>query len=514
MILQDSKLIGFRLLGYQIWVITCTCVRSQPGRMRVLEHATKNSFNSPENFTIFLIQRIVLKPIPAILIFDIGKTTKKVVLFDHSFHTLEEQTTVVKEIKDDDGFPADDLPTVSNWVTDVFRTYLDHPRYEITHCNISAYGASLVHLDSEGEFIAPFYNYLKTFPASCYDSFMAKYSASGTLSAETASPYLGLLNSGLQLYWLSQDRPEKFEQIRTSLHLPQYFAYVLTRKLFTDITSVGCHTMLWNFDKNAYHQWANTENLIRFFPPLYPASHVINVNSHGRNITFGIGVHDSSAALMPYLVTQNEPFLLLSTGTWNICFNPSNQEPLTTAELASDCLSYFTYEGKAVKASRIFLGHEHEMQVQALARHFGEPVERYQNVKFDHTLYRGHVGKTPFFPLGMEGTGPIPEKQSQKTDLGQFDNYDTAYHQLARHLVKWQMLSIDLVDPKREIRNIIIVGGFTKSPVFLEILKRECSPRNIFLSDHPRASALGAAWLVAGNSFYKNEGDLLSIQPF
>lgn len=458
-----------------------------------------------------------LNRLPVILVFDIGKTTKKVVVFDHSFRALEEKTEVFKEIPDDDGFPSDDLPRVSHWVKEMFQLYLKHESYQITHCNVSAYGASLVHLDIDGDFIHPFYNYLKPFPERCLQKFNGWYNTSGNFSAQTASPYLGLLNSGLQLFWLKHEKQRYFERINTSLHLPQFFAYLLTGKLFTDITSVGCHTILWNFETNSYHDWVSKEKLIGLFPPMHPASHVVKQVQNGSSITFGIGVHDSSAALMPYLVTQNDPFLLLSTGTWNICFNPFNQDQLTTGELAADCLCYYTYEGKAVKASRIFLGHEHEMQVLELAKYFNVSGETYQSISFNADIYSSLV-RTPevgvFYPIGMEGTGPIPDKQQFSTDFTAFETYEIAYHQLMRYLVKWQLLSIDLVDPEKNVRDIIVVGGFTKSPLFLAILKKECGNRRVLISDHPRASALGAAWLVAGESLYKTKGDLLSVSVF
>ena len=43
---------------------------------------------------------------------------------------------------------------------------------------------------------------------------------------------------------------------------------------------------------------------------------------------------------------------------------------LSDYELHEDCLCYLSYEGEAVKASRIFAGYEHEQQVKRLADHF------------------------------------------------------------------------------------------------------------------------------------------------
>lgn len=455
---------------------------------------------------------------PVILIFDVGKTTKKVLLFDRHFHVLEEQAETFPEIRDDDGFPADDLPRVTTWMMECYRQYLSHPAYLITHCNVSGYGASLVNLDAQGEVVLPFYNYLKPFTGAPAKAFADTWNRDNAVCVSTASPYLGMLNSGLQLYWQKKAKPACFERIATTLHLPQYFAWVLTGKAFSEITSIGCHTMLWDYETSNYHRWVTSEGLDRFFPPIVATTHNVVKDEGSASVRMGVGVHDSSAALMPYLATRKNPFLLLSTGTWNICFNPFNNNALTANELSADCLCYLTYEGRPVKASRIFLGHEHEIQVQRLTEYFHVAPDYYKRIRFNPFLYdrldAPNAPLRPFYPMGMEGTGPLPEKFDQQSRLESFADIEEAYHQLVRYLVQWQLLSIDLVDPEGTIGDIIVVGGFTKSPVFLETLKRVMKNRNVLISDHPRASALGAAWLVCGKEAYENNAHLLSVMPY
>ena len=439
-------------------------------------------------------------------------------VFDRKFNVLEEQAETFREIRDDDDFPAEDLPRVSTWMKDRYQYYLDHPAYEITHCNVSGYGASLVNLDEHGDVIMPFYNYLKPFASTSAKLFASQYNANNQVCVDTASPYLGLLNSGLQLYWQKNERPKLFNRIANTLHLPQYFASLLTGRLFTEITSVGCHTMLWDFRTGDYHPWVKQEGLDRLFPPMAETTHIVSKDTGPRTIQLGIGVHDSSAALMPYLATQQNPFLLLSTGTWNICFNPFNESPLTGKELASDCLCFLTYQGRPVKASRIFLGHEHEMQTQLLAEHFHVGPDYCKSIRFNpvafERLSKPDASLRPFFPIGMEGSGPLPAKSSQQTQLGSFADIEEAYHQLVRYLVQWQLLSIDLVDPSGIVKDLIVVGGFTRNTIFLEALKRAMSNRNVLISDHPRASALGAAWLVCGKEGYAGNEHLLSVTPY
>jgi sugar (pentulose or hexulose) kinase len=468
-------------------------------------------------FTSIAVNFLFLKQ-PVTLIFDIGKTAKKALLFDTDFHVLEEAVEHFTEIPDEDGFPSEDLTAVSDWVIEKLKFFLFHPAYRVTATNFSAYGASLVHLDKANAQLASFYNYLKSFPEECKTVFFEQYNPDGNLPAMTASPWLGMLNSGLQLFWLKKVKAEKFYKISTVLHFPQYFPFLITGKKFTDITSIGCHTMLWDYAKNKYHDWVAKEKFTSLFPEVMPSSHSFEATVFGKNVQCGIGVHDSSAALMPYLVSMSEPFLLLSTGTWNIAFNPFNNTPLTSEELKKDCLCYLTFEGKPVKASRIFLGHEHELQVKAIANHFSLPEENVTRIKFDQNLYDRIVAaadaEKTIYPLGMEGSGPIPEKPSRKTSWQKFTSVEEAYHCMVLQLVKWQIISLNLIDAHRAISQLIVVGGFTKNQLFLEILKAEAKHLKILLSDHPRAAALGAAWLVCGPKAYSGKKDRLQVSAF
>ena len=63
---------------------------------------------------------------------------------------------------------------------------------------------------------------------------------------------LNFLNSGKQLYWLKYKRPEIFKKIKKTLHLPQYLSYVFTGEMYSEYTSIGCHTVLWDYQKKKF----------------------------------------------------------------------------------------------------------------------------------------------------------------------------------------------------------------------------------------------------------------------
>lgn len=278
-----------------------------------------------------------MKRIPVIAIFDVGKTNKKLLLFDEQYKLVYEESTQLEEIKDEDDFACEDVHVLTQWIKDSFDAITKDERFEIKAVNFSAYGASLVYVDKEGKVIAPLYSYLKPYPEKLKQQFYQSYGGESYFAKTTASPVLGCLNSGMQLYRIKNENPELFKRIAFAFHLPQYISYILTDYPATDITSIGCHTNLWNFNEQKYHQWVIEEGIENCFAPVFHCSASIPFVYRNKNYIGGFGLHDSSAALIPYLISFNEPFILLSTGTWCITLNPFNNTPLTDSELEQDC---------------------------------------------------------------------------------------------------------------------------------------------------------------------------------
>lgn len=422
---------------------------------------------------------------PVILILDVGKTNKKVLLFDRFYKLVFEKSDQFDEILDEDGFHTEDLNKLTNWVRTSVEELVDHKNYDVKAINFSGYGASLVYLDSGGNPIMPLYNYLKPYPETLVDDFVEQYGSKETLSIETRSPWLGNLNSGLQLYRVKQLYPEKFQRIKHVLHLPEYLSYVLTGKFFSNMTSIGCHTMLWNFSKNDYHKWVRSEKLEQVLAPIKNGDEVGGY--YKKNIPVGVGLHDSSAALIPYLRSFSDPFVLISTGTWCISLNPFNDQPITDHELKQDVLCYMTYQGKPVKASRLFAGNEHEVQTKRIADFFGMSTDHYKFIKFDQ-IYSTHELKMKQTKLSDDLSFTFSE-----VDLSEFLDYESAYYALMKSITDLQIKSTNLVLKNSPVKKIFVDGGFGKNDVFMGMLKIHYPELEVYSSVVSQASALGAA---------------------
>lgn len=432
-------------------------------------------------------------PKPVIAIFDVGKTNKKLFLIDENYSIVYERSARFVETMDEDGEICENLESLTSSVYDSLNQVMQLKEFDIKAINFSTYGASFVYLDEKGTPLTPLYNYLKAYPEALKAAFYAQYGGEEKISLETASPVLGSLNSGMQLYRLKCERPELFNRIRYALHLPQYLSYLLTGKAVADITSIGCHTQLWDFNKNEYHHWVKAEEIDQKFGEFTAADSAIKSSFQGKEVRVGVGLHDSSAALIPYLANFNSPFVLISTGTWCISLNPFNQEPLQADELKKDCLCYMHFKGKAVKASRIFAGHEHEVQLKRIALHFDRAAYLFKHLKFNPALVLKLVNKVPEnqqVQTEFSLTSAFPER-----DLNIFQTAEEAYHQLVIDLIKQQVYSLKLI-LNDGIRRVFVDGGFGKNAIYMHLLASAVPDIEVYASSVAQATAIGTALAI------------------
>ena len=434
-----------------------------------------------------------MNPIEVIAIFDVGKTNKKLLLFDEQYKLVYEESKQLDEITDEDGFACEDVVALTQWVKDRFDRLLTEKKFEVKAVNFSAYGASFVYLDEELNIIPPLYNYLKPYSPELQKKFYDDHGGEAIVARQTASPVLGNLNSGMQLYRLKYEKPGTYKKIKWALHLPQYLSYILSSAINSDITGIGCHTNLWDFQHNNYHQWVYEEMIDDKLPGVLGCREIAGYCND--KIPVGVGLHDSSAALIPYLASFREPFILLSTGTWCISLNPFNHSPLTDNELNQDCLCYLSWEGKAVKASRLFAGYEHEQQVKRLSSYFNKPYDYFTSVTCDveilNKLRPGVKKMIKADDKAMVGQSVFAERNPDD-----FKNYEEAYHQLITDIVSQQVKSTNLVLKGTDVKRIFVDGGFSKNAIYMYLLAEAFPSVEVYAASVAQASALGAAMAI------------------
>lgn len=433
-----------------------------------------------------------------IAVFDIGKTNKKLLLFDSSFQVVYQFEQKFSVITDEDGFECDDIDLITSWITKSLTELISGKEFELVAVNFTTYGASLMFLDGNGNRLTPVYNYLKEVSPKISEDLFFEYGGKDEFCRKTASPALGLLlNSGIQMLWLKSANPSVFGGVKSILHFPQYLTFSLTKKIVSEPTSIGCHTFMWDFDHMNYHQWVQEKGFT--LPEPVTNDLVFPADVSGKQISVGTGIHDSSASLVPYLRGSSEKFILISTGTWCINMNPFNEEPLTADQLGKDCLCYLSPDKAQVKSSRLFMGHFHEVWASKLAKHFAVEEDNFKKVKKDDALLslvdEKFHGKPVFFPKGKESF----DDGLKMVDLAIFETYEEAYTKLIVDLTDLCVEAIQLVIPQNDsTERFYISGGFARNVLFIHLLKVHFPGKKVLISEIDNSSALGAALVIAG----------------
>ena len=428
---------------------------------------------------------------PCILIFDIGKTNKKLLVFNEWYQVEHIHFFTVDNLHQEQDFPVEDIVSLKAAIILETEKILQSDKWDIKAINFATYGATIVHLGQNGEPVLPVVNYLTPYPENVQHQFEQLYNADGSLYAATASPKLGNLNVGMQLFDLAYSHPEKFQQVAYSIFLPQYLSSIFSHQFVMEKTGLGCHTLLWNFHTNDYPQWVKAATIDQVLPAIQPSAIPLQVEVNNHAVAVGIGLHDSSAALIPYLKTIPHPFVLLSTGSWNICMNPFNNKPLTADELEQDCLCYLDYNGNSVKSSRLNAGFVHAETIATICAHFGAVEKDLLSLPWDETI-------------AYAVSRQIVEKQLQEStfNVTGWSNPVDAYYASVQKLVMHQVAKIKLVLTD-QADYLYVDGGFSKNVIFMHMLKIAFPTLKIFAAEVGQSTALGAA-IVLHDSWNSN----------
>lgn len=447
-------------------------------------------------------------------VFDIGKTNKKFFLFDKDFKEVHKEYTSFKEIEDEDGHPTENLPELQKWLKKVFNRILKAKEFDVKAINFSTYGASLVHIDEQGNPLTPLYNYTKPLPEDIVTTFFEEHGPRKEFLKNTGCADLSMLNSGLQLYWLKKTKPEVYSKIKYSLHLPQYLSYVFTGIPLSEYTSIGCHTALWDYGKKDYHSWVYKDGINKILPPIVSTETSINMNYNGNRIKIGVGIHDSSAALLPYVRSIRKKFVLISTGTWSIAFNPFTEKPISEDTNDKEAINYMRINGKPVKASRLFLGNEYKLQVEKLNARFGVDENYHRNVKFNYDTYFEIIQD---FKHCYKWESVVSEDMPEKTQMS-YHKYEHAYHQLMTELVLLQIKCINKAIGDDTISRLYVDGGFSDNDLYIKLLSHYFRDKKLRTTNASLGSALGAAISISdtklNSKFLKKNYALKKHVPF
>lgn len=193
----------------------------------------------------------------AIAVLDIGKTNKKLVIYDDQLKHLDSIFSSFPTIKYN-CLDVEDIDGINFWFMESLK--IMGKKYPIRVISVTTHGATGVCIDKQGSPSVPVVAYTNEVDETFHDEF---YSIAGTreeLQIKTATAEVKpLINYAKLLYFLKKNFPEDFEKTEKILLYPQYFSYKLTGISSADFTYAGCHSYLWNFKE---WRWSDVaENL-------------------------------------------------------------------------------------------------------------------------------------------------------------------------------------------------------------------------------------------------------------
>ena len=291
----------------------------------------------------------------ATAVIDIGKTNVKLTLLDGQGATLATRRRA-NTVLQAEPYPQHDVDGIWDWLVDTLHSFA-----AIAHVNAIVpvtHGATAALVDETG-LVLPVLDYECALP----ESLNHDYGALRPGFADSFSPDLPLgLNLGRQLYWLARTYPEQFARTRHILAYPQYWAWRLSGVAASEVTSLGCHTDLWQPTAGTYSSLVEQMGWQTLMPPLQAAWTPLGAIRADLAARTGLpadcqvlcGIHDSNASLLRHLNGGKRS--ILSSGTWLIA--AALDTPLGHLSAGADMLANVNALGQPVACMRFMGGRE------------------------------------------------------------------------------------------------------------------------------------------------------------
>lgn len=294
-------------------------------------------------------------------VIDIGKTNAKYAVVDSADWQEAAVRTMENCVLSGPSYPHFDVEGIWSFLLSSMKEL--QADYPVSALSITTHGASAVLLDGDGELALPVLDYEHDGP----DTMAADYDAARPSFGDTGSPRLPVgLNLGAQIFWQMHAFPDDAKRVAHIVAYPQFWAYRLTGVMANEVTSLGCHTDLWNPWTASFSTLVEEQGWAALMAPMRKAGDVLdtlmpNIAQKAglpQGIPVMCGIHDSNASLYPHLTTRAAPFSVVSTGTWVICMAVGGQdiEPDPTRDILVNVNAF----GDPVPSARFMGGREFE----------------------------------------------------------------------------------------------------------------------------------------------------------
>jgi len=461
-----------------------------------------------------------------IAVFDVGKSNKKILLYDNNLNILDSLYETFNEFSDG-GVNYEPIGEITQWFFDSMMKLSS--LYDIEAVSVTAHGATFVCVDKNGEITVPVLSYTTDPGEDFHTDFYQKFGNADTLHKKYLTPKMpGLGCMAKAIYFCSLNYKKDYERTHVILNFPQYFGFLLTGKHGAEYTYMGNHTYLWDFEKNDYSFMVDKLGIRGKLPEKISAPwDVLGTVSGEASKRCGLsedtvvtmGIHDSNASLLPYLVSMKDNFVLNSSGSVMVAMRKSEKLEIGDNDLGKALLYNCNVFSDPVRTAIFLAGLEFDLYVgQLRAVHEMGELPLFNREIFELIINEKKLFIIPsIIPIGIlpSSSAKIIEGGTVYTfgDISAgnrpdfFNDMDTAYAVLCISLAIHTMMAIKQVGLEKG-DTVYIEGGFRKNDSFMSVLSALLPDNPVSLSNLEEATSFGAAVLARSAISRKSPADM------
>ncbi len=453
-----------------------------------------------------------------VAVVDIGKTNKKIALIDDRLNQVASVSASFPAVLDPDGILVEQTEEIWAWLK---RQLADlHRRLPFHAISVSTHGACWAALDENGELSVPVIAYEHDLghdaQAALDEDFYARCGPLTRLQDETGSCDLPLLvNPAKAIRFAQRKLPTSWGRTRQILNYPQYWGFLLTGERAAEPTYTANHSFLFDIRRRGPSSAARAlgvDGLIegRLRAPwdrlgsLRPAL-MRELGLPAIPVT--VGIHDSNAALLPYLIKHgHRDFVLNSTGTWCVAMHRVERVSYRSDELGQKVIFNIDAFGRTHKTSFLMGGMDYGLY-HGIS---GGSDPGFDRERLDHTLATvdravlpgAYPSQFPSCRGGLLDGGRVVALDDLKAGKAGsvpawFSDAAQAHDLLNTSLALQSEVALSRTDIGPET-TIFVEGGFRNNPTFLAVLAALFPTNTVACTNLAQASACGAALLGHG----------------
>ncbi|MCW1429486.1 FGGY-family carbohydrate kinase [Novosphingobium sp. JCM 18896] len=444
------------------------------------------------------------------IVVDIGKTMSKVTLWSRAGTLLDRQVRP-NAVVEQDGLRRLDVAAIGDWL---IATLARHAGQPVEYLIPVGHGAGVVGLRDGALAFAPL-DYEQAIPEAVRAAYRRQRDPFA-ITGSTALP--DGLNLAAQLDWL-EARDRAALDGATLLPWAQYWAWFLSGRAVSEVTSLGCHSDLWNPAAQAFAPMAVRRGWADRFAPLAAAGDAIGTLRPELAARTGLpatakvlaGLHDSNAALLAARgfaeIAENEA-TVLSTGTWFVAMrSPARHaaEPVALADLpeARDCLVNVDVHGRSVPSARFMGGREIETLIEFDTRRIDiTPDQPALLAAVPAVLAAGAM----MLPTLAPGCGPFPDARPRW--IAEPDDPFARRAAASLYAALVADASLDLIGARERL---LVEGRFAEAQVFVRALASLRPETAVYTANAHNDVSFGALRLV--DPRLRPQGSLARVAP-